>query len=177
MEENKGSRLPEEALREEDDEDTQKDKFLTFHLEKEDYGIEIRHVTEIIGVQKITGIPDMPEYVKGVINLRGKVIPVLDMRKRFGFEERTYDDRTCIVVVNVNETAVGLVVDSVNEVADIPKDQIEPPPSVNRGGKNLFVQGLGKVGEEVKILIDVNALLFEDHPALAGGLQPRAVSQ
>ena len=163
MEENKGMGIPRDELMDEDDEDTQKDKFLTFSIEKEDYGIEICHVTEIIGVQKITGIPDMPDYVKGVINLRGKVIPVLDMRKRFGFEERDYDDRTCIVVVNVNETAVGLVVDSVDDVADIPEDQIEPPPNINKSETRLFIQGLGKVGEEVKILLDVNALLFEKH--------------
>ena len=95
MEENKGMGIPRDELMDEDDEDTQKDKFLTFSIEKEDYGIEICHVTEIIGVQKITGIPDMPDYVKGVINLRGKVIPVLDMRKRFGFEER--EDRKSVV--------------------------------------------------------------------------------
>jgi len=161
MKENKGMEIQDDDLMDEDDEDTQKDKFLTFHVEKEDYGIDIRHVTEIIGIQKITGIPDMPDYVKGVINLRGKVIPVLDMRKRFGFEERDYDDRTCIVVVNINETAVGLVVDSVNEVADIPEQQIEQPPDINNAGASLFIQGLGKVGDEVKILLDVNALLFE----------------
>ncbi|MBW2303883.1 MAG: purine-binding chemotaxis protein CheW, partial [Deltaproteobacteria bacterium] len=121
----------------------------------------IRHVTEIIGIQKITAVPDMPEFVKGVINLRGKVIPVLDMRKRFVLEEREYDERTCIVVVNVSGGAVGLVVDSVNEVADIPQEQIEPAPEINEENKNLMVQGLGKVGEEVKILLDVDRLIHE----------------
>ncbi|MBW2018211.1 MAG: purine-binding chemotaxis protein CheW [Deltaproteobacteria bacterium] len=160
----KEKELLQEEFLEDEDEDTQKDKFLTFRVGKEDYGIEIRHVTEIIGIQKITAVPDMPEFVKGVINLRGKVIPVLDMRKRFVLEEREYDERTCIVVVNVSGGAVGLVVDSVNEVADIPQEQIEPAPEINEENKNLMVQGLGKVGEEVKILLDVDRLI---HAAMA----------
>ncbi|MBW2128923.1 MAG: purine-binding chemotaxis protein CheW [Deltaproteobacteria bacterium] len=160
----KEKELLQEEFLEDEDEDTQKDKFLTFQVGKEDYGIEIRHVTEIIGIQKITAVPDMPEFVKGVINLRGKVIPVLDMRKRFVLEEREYDERTCIVVVNVSGGAVGLVVDSVNEVADIPQEQIEPAPEINEDNKNLMVQGLGKVGEEVKILLDVDRLI---HAAMA----------
>jgi purine-binding chemotaxis protein CheW len=143
------------------EEDTQKGKFLTFHLAKEDYGIEIRHVTEIIGIQKITEVPDMPDYVRGVINLRGKVIPVMDVRTRFRMPPREYDERTCIVVVNVEEKAVGLVVDQVNEVADIPDDQIEPPPSTRQGSGSRYIQGMGKIGEEVKILLDVGTLLYD----------------
>ena len=161
MEENKEKEMVEDDFLDEDNEDTQKDKFLTFRVGEEDYGIEIRHVTEIIGIQKITAVPDMPEFVKGVINLRGKVIPVLDMRRRFVLEDRDYDERTCIVVVNVAESAVGLVVDTVNEVADIPEEQIEPAPDINKAGNNVMIQGLGKVGEEVKILLDVNRLLYE----------------
>jgi purine-binding chemotaxis protein CheW len=160
MEENKGKEMVEDDFLDEDDEDTQKDKFLTFRVGEEDYGIEIRHVTEIIGIQKITAVPDMPDFVKGVINLRGKVIPVLDMRRRFVLEDRDYDERTCIVVVNVAEAAVGLVVDTVNEVADIPEEQIEPAPEINKAGSNIMIQGLGKVGEDVKILLDVNKLLY-----------------
>jgi purine-binding chemotaxis protein CheW len=144
------------------EEDTQKGKFLTFHLAKEDYGIEIRHVTEIIGIQKITEVPDMPDYVRGVINLRGKVIPVMDVRTRFRMPPRDYDERTCIVVVNVNDKAVGLVVDQVNEVADIPETQIEPPPSTRQGNGSRFIQGIGKIDAEVKILLEVGTLLYED---------------
>ena len=84
------------------DEDTQKDKYLTFHLGNEDYGIEIRQVTEIVGIQKITVMPEMPAYIKGVINLRGKIIPVMDVRIRFHLEPRPYDERTCVIVVNIN---------------------------------------------------------------------------
>lgn len=160
MTENKGRDADDTAFDDdEDDEDTQKDKFLTFTVGNEDYGLEIYHVTEIIGIQKITEVPDMPDYVKGVINLRGKVIPVMDVRKRFKFEEREYDDRTCIVVVNINDTFIGLVVDTVKEVSDIPETQIEPPPALSEGNQQMFIKGLGKVDENVKILLDVDKLL------------------
>ncbi len=145
-----------------DDEDTQKDKFLTFHLAGEDYGLEIAYVTEIIGIQKITEVPDMPEFVKGVINLRGKVIPVMDVRSRFNLELREYDERTCIIVVDMKETAVGLVVDQVNEVVDIPEDQIEPPPKTGKKSSSRFIQGMGKMGDDVKILLRVDKLLFDE---------------
>ncbi len=160
MAENKGRTITEEELDDDDeDEDTQKDKFLTFTVGKEDYGLEIYHVTEIIGIQKITEVPDMPEYVKGVINLRGKVIPIMDVRKRFKFEERAYDDRTCIVVVNINDTSLGLVVDTVKEVSDIPEKDIQPPPEIAEGNRQFFIRGLGKVEEDVKILLDAEKLL------------------
>ena len=145
-----------------DEEDTQKDKFLTFHLAGEDYGIEIAHVTEIIGIQKITEVPDMPDFVKGVINLRGKVIPVMDVRRRFHLDARDYDDRTCIIVVDIRGTAVGLVVDKVNEVADIPADQIEPPQMTKQSTASRFIQGMGKIGDEVKILLTIDRLLYDE---------------
>ena len=153
----------EDAFYEGENDDTQKGKFLTFHVAGEDYGIEIRYVTEIIGIQKITDVPDMPDFVRGVINLRGKVIPVMDVRTRFHLPPRDYDDRTCIIVVNINEMAVGLVVDKVNEVADIPESQIEPAPRSGRGGGSRYIKGMGKIGNEVKILLDVSRLLGEEH--------------
>jgi purine-binding chemotaxis protein CheW len=157
-------RLDAELLDEDDDEseDTQEDKFLTFIIGKEDYGIEIRYVTEIIGIQGITEVPDMPSHVKGVINLRGKVIPVMDVRLRFGVAERPYDDRTCIVVINIEEQPVGLIVDCVLEVLDIQKSQIEPPPRIKKGESNRFIQGMGKVGDQVKILLNANKLLLDE---------------
>ncbi|MCK5340709.1 MAG: purine-binding chemotaxis protein CheW [Desulfobulbaceae bacterium] len=145
-----------------EDEDTQKDKYLTFHLAGEDYGIEIYYVTEIIGIQKITDVPDMPDFVRGVINLRGKVIPVMDVRTRFGLEFREYDERTCIVVVDINNTAVGLVVDEVSEVVDIPESQVEPPPKTGKGTSSRFLKGMGKMDDEVKILLDVNRILYDE---------------
>jgi len=163
MTENKGRSAGEENLDDdEDDEDTQKDKFLTFTVGKEDYGLEIYHVTEIIGIQKITEVPDMPDYVKGVINLRGKVIPIMDVRKRFKFEERAYDDRTCIIVVNINDTSLGLVVDTVKEVSDIPEKDIQPPPEIAEGNRQFFIRGLGKIEDDVKILLDAEKLLSKN---------------
>ncbi len=145
------------------DESSQEGQFLTYTIGNQEYGIEIRNVTEIIGIQKITSLPDVPEFVKGVINLRGKVIPVVDVRLRFGMEAREYDERTCIVVVNISGTSVGLVVDTVSEVMNIPENQIEEPPKVSKKPDgNRFVHGLGKVNEEVKILLDIQKLLYED---------------
>jgi len=146
---------------EDDDEDTQEDKFLTFFLNREEFGIEIRYVMEIIGIQNITEVPDVPRYIKGVINLRGKVIPVMDVRLRFEMEERAYDDRTCIVVICIDEQSVGLIVDRVSEVLDIPKGDIEPPPKGKRGENSRFIQGMGKAGEQVIILLNANQLLFD----------------
>ena len=142
-----------------DDEDTQKDKYLIFHLAGEDYGLDIAYVTEIIGIQKITEVPDMPEFIKGVINLRGKVIPVMDVRGRFGFELEPYNERTCIIVVDMKEMAVGLVVDQVQEVLDIPEENIEPPPSTGKNERSDYVSGMGKLGDDVKILLDCQRLL------------------
>jgi purine-binding chemotaxis protein CheW len=140
-------------------EDTQKDKFLTFRLVNEDYGISIRQVTEIIGIQTITEVPDMPAFIKGVINLRGKVIPVMDVRARFGLPEREYDGRTCVVVVDVGGKTMGLIVDHVNEVLDIPAGHVEKPPvSHAGGGSGRYVQGIGKIGDKVKIILDVDCL-------------------
>ena len=145
-----------------EDEDTQKDKYLTFHLAGEDYGIDIAFVTEIIGIQKITEVPDMPEFIRGVINLRGKVIPVMDVRLRFNLKERDYDERTCIVVVDIDNTAVGLVVDEVSEVADIPEKDVEPPPQTGKGQRSRYLKGMGKMDEAVKILLDVEKLLHDE---------------
>ena len=156
-----GTEELDDDLYDEDDEDTQKDKFLTFHLKGEDYGIDIQYVLEIIGIQKITEIPDVPEFIKGVINLSGKIIPVMDVRSRFKFEPREYDDRTCIIIVNINEATVGLVVDIVNEVTNIPENQIEPPPRVSKGASSRYIKGIGKVEKEVKILLDINCLLYD----------------
>ncbi len=147
---------------EEEDDDTQKDKFLTFHLDAEDYGLAIRHVKEIISIQKITDVPDLPDFVKGVINLRGQVIPTLDLRLRFGLKEKEYDERTCIIITHMNDTPVGIIVDTVNEVLDIPPEMITPAPSVQKGAAHRFIQGLGRVGDEVKIILDAEKLLHED---------------
>lgn len=143
-------------------EDTQEGKFLTFFLGEEEYGIEIQYVTEIIGIQTMTDLPDTPSFMKGVINLRGKLVQLIDVRLRFNLEERRYNDRTCIVVVNVNEMSVGLIADAVSEVIDISESQIEAPPKMTNKAGSRYIQGLGKVGENVKILLDMKKLLFEE---------------
>ena len=143
-------------------EDTQKNKYLTFTLGNEIYGIGISHVIEIIGIQKITEVPDMPDYVRGVINLRGQVIPILDVRTRFLMPFRDYDERTCVVVVQVSERFIGLVVDTVNEVADIPEEMVSLPPRIASTTASRYIEGMGKVGDEVKILLNVNRLLFDE---------------
>ncbi len=148
-----------DELWDDDEEDTQKDKYLIFHLAGEDYGLDIAYVTEIIGIQKITEVPDMPEFIKGVINLRGKVIPVMDVRERFGLAPVGYNERTCIIVVDMQDMAVGIVVDQVQEVLDIPEASIELPPATGKNDRSEYVSGMGKVGEDVKILLDCQCLL------------------
>ena len=137
-------------------------KYLTFTLVNEEYGIGILKVKEIIGMMPVTSVPQTPEFVKGVINLRGKVIPVMDVRERFNIETRPYDERTCIVVVDVSEVAVGLIVDTVNEVIDIPSENIDPPPSAHAGIETGYISGMGKVGVRVKIILDVQQVLKLD---------------
>lgn len=144
-----------------DMEDTQKGKFLTFTLGNEAYGIEIQFVTEIIGIQSITEVPELPQYIKGIINLRGKIIPVMDVRLRFGKAPKDYNDRTCIIVVDIMEMSIGLIVDSVSEVISIPDTEIVPPPELNKAG-NRYIKGIGKVGNEVKLLLECEKLLNEE---------------
>ncbi len=170
----KNREVLEQTLIDESDEDTQKDKYLTFRLGTEDYAIEISYVTEIIGVQRITDVPDMPDFVKGVINLRGRVIPVIDVRTRFHMESRQYDDRTCVIVVNINRMDIGLVVDIVNEVLDIPEGQVSPPPKVSNSAGSRYVRGMGRIGESVKIILDVQRLL---HDGELADLKPPALNQ
>ncbi len=147
-------------------EDIEKDdlrnRFLTFHLGEESYGIEISQITEIIVMQQITKVPDLPESIIGVVNLRGKVISVMDMRKRFHLQSREYDDRTCIIVVDINSISIGLVVDTVSEVLTIEESQISPPPAIHSGIKNNYVMGLGKVGREVKILLNIDKIFYDE---------------
>lgn len=142
-------------------EDTQKGKYLTFALNNELYGIEIKYVTEIIGIQQIVQVPELPEYFKGIINLRGKIIPVMDVRLRFSKEFKEYNDRTCVIVIDIRDISMGLIVDSVSEVLTISASEIVPPPQVSRSG-NRYINGIGKVGNEVKLLLNCDKLLYDD---------------
>ncbi len=144
------------------EEDTLKDRFLTFSIEREFYGIEVRYIIEIIGMQPITEIPKLPGYVKGIINLRGKIIPVMDIRLRFKKEPKEYNDRTCIIVVDIGDLSIGLIVDSVSDVLTIPEQDIVEPPSINKGFSNRYIKKIGKINNEVKLLLDCNKLLSDD---------------
>ena len=162
--------MADEQLWDEDGENTQADKYLLFNLGQEVYGIPISHVINIIELQKITEVPDMPAHIRGVINLRGSVIPVMDLRLRFRLPEREYDDRTCIIIVKVAEKSVGFICDTVAEVHDIAPGDIEAPLQFKRDHDQArYISGLGKVGEDVRILLDVEKVLSEDDQrALAG---------
>jgi len=146
---------------EEMEEDTQKGKYLTFLLDKEVYAIEIKYVTEIIGFQPITEVPELPDYIKGIINLRGKIIPVMDVRLRFKKQPAEYNDRTCIIVIDVQNISVGLIVDNVSEVLSISDDSIVPPPEISRGTENRYIKAIGKVENDVKLILDCNKLLSD----------------
>lgn len=142
--------------------DSMQGMYLTFNLANEGYGLEIRHVIEIIGIQNITNVPDMPDHVIGVINLRGKVIPIIDVRLRFGLPSRDFDERTCIIVVNMGDSSVGLVVDKVSEVVSISDENIEPPP-VTGIGRGQCISGMGKLDRQVKILLDIEVLVKDEN--------------
>ena len=143
------------------EEDEQKDKYLAFALGNESYGIEIRYVTEIIGIQAITEVPELPEHIRGIINLRGNIIPVMDVRLRFKKPFREYNDRTCIIVIDIREVSIGLIVDRVSEVLSIADTEIVPPPEASRG-TNRYIQGIGKAEGEVKLLLDCDKLLHDN---------------
>ena len=138
-------------------------KFLTFSLANEEYGIVIQKIKEIIGMMPITSVPQTPEFVKGVINLRGKVIPVMDLRRRFGMETIDYTERTCIIVVEVDSQTstvmMGIVVDSVSEVLNIKGDDIEETPTFGTRLNTDYILGMAKMEGGVKILLEIDRVL------------------
>ena len=142
----------------------QKGKYMTFKSGNEYFGLKIQYVSEIIQFQAITAIPETEDYIKGLINLRGKVIPVIDVRLRFKQQPFDYTDRTCIIVINVKEMLVGLIVEKIAEVVEIKAENILPPPAIGRTDKahNKYVYGIGKVGNSVKLLLDPDKLLNDE---------------
>lgn len=141
-------------------------KYLTFVLQKEEYGLEILKVREIINLQAITLVPGTPAYVKGVINLRGQVIPVVDLRLKFGLPEAKYTEETCIIVLEVRiegeAVLMGIIVDTVSEVLDVGGAEIEPPPAFGGRVKVDYILGMGKAKGTVKLLLDVDRVLNAD---------------
>lgn len=145
-----------------EDDETMLNRYLTFNIGDEIYGFEIMYVTEIIGMQKITKVPNIPEYIKGIINLRGIIYPVVEIRNRFGIEEVSYTEKTCIILVRVRNMGVGLIVDNVAEVMRIEPINIFPPPQTYKGSKSKYISSIAKLDQDVKILLDLEKLLFED---------------
>ncbi len=150
-------------------------KYLTFILAKEEYGIPILKVKEIIKLLEITSIPKTPGYIKGVINLRGKIIPIMDLRSKFGIEEKDYNERTCIIVVEIsindNRKLMGLIVDTVSEVANLTGDEIEPPPEYGTQSNQGFLTGVGKVKDRVILLLDIEQILSREESILIKDLK------
>lgn len=146
------------------EQDKLKNKYVTFQSGKEYFGLKIEYVNEIIVIQEITQIPESADYIKGLINLRGKIIPVIDVRIRFRQEPIEYTDRTCIIVINVKDTVVGLIVEKIAEVVEIKEEDILDPPTIGNEEKvqNKYVYGIGKVGENVKLLLDPNKLIKDE---------------
>ncbi|MCI9415813.1 MAG: purine-binding chemotaxis protein CheW [Eubacterium sp.] len=162
-------RQDEELMDISDEDDAQKSKYMTFKSGNEYFGLKIQYVNEIIQIPSITAIPRTEDYIKGLINLRGKIIPVIDVRLRFKQEAFEYDDRTCIIVVMVNDVVVGLIVEQIADVIEIREENILPPPKAGRADKadHKFVYGIARVGNSVKLLLDPDKLLNdEDYAAI-----------
>jgi len=140
-------------------------KYLTFELGKEGYGIEILKVREIIGLMEITQVPNMPHYVRGVINLKGKIHPVVDLHAKFGMESTENTNETCIIVVDVTQNGkpvmVGILVDAVSEVLDIAASEIEGTPQFNISLDSQFIMGIAKIKDDIKILLDIDQVLAD----------------
>jgi purine-binding chemotaxis protein CheW len=146
------------------EQDTQKGKYVTFMSGNEYFGIKIEYVNEIIVLQEITEVPESEKYIKGLINLRGKIIPVIDVRLRFHQEPFEYNDRTCIIVIMVQSTVVGLIVEKIAEVVEITEDNLLPAPVLNHEDQSheRYVYAIGKVGDSVKLLLDPEKLINEE---------------
>lgn len=162
-----------------DDDSSEKGKYMTFKSGNENYGLAIQYVNEIIQMQEITVIPETEEYIKGLINLRGKVVPVIDVRLRFKQEPIEYNDRTCIIVINVKSAVVGLIVEEIAEVVEINEENILPPPKIGHGDKeqSKYVYGIGKVDNSVKLLLDPEKLLNDEKASVTDSAKDSNVEE
>jgi purine-binding chemotaxis protein CheW len=146
-----------------DDEQSLEHTYLIFAVGAEEYAIPVANVTEIVRLQKVFSVPDVARHVRGVINLRGNVIPLLDVRARFGLEATAYNDRTVIVVIELGGTPTGLVVDAVFDIAEYPEDQVAPPPALSqRSGREHLITGIGKSARRLSFILDVHRLIEAD---------------
>ena len=134
-------------------------KVIVFRLDTEEYGVDVQQVKSIERMEYITRVPNTPSFVKGVINLRGVIIPIIDLRNRFGIEEKAYGDATRIIIVHIEEMEVGLIVDAANDVIDISEGQIEPPPKVVGGVEAVYLRGVAKLPERLLIMLNLDKVL------------------
>ncbi len=139
-------------------------KYLTFWTDGQLFGVPIADVVQIVGMQNITNIPEFPHYAKGVINLRGSIIPLIDMRLRLAKQEAPYDERTCIIVTNIEQRDVGFIVDEVDEVLSVSGERIVPPPQI-AGNNAAYITGIGKLDSRVVLLMDTRKIVGEDELA------------
>lgn len=145
-------------------------QLVTFHIGDEEFGVEILKVQEIIRMMGITRVPKAPVFVEGVINLRGKVIPIIDLRKRFGMTAQEHDKHTRIIVIEINNVIVGFVVDSVSEVLRIPSSTVEAPPAIISGIESEYISGVGKLADRLLILLDLDRLLSKGEQSMLTGI-------
>lgn len=136
-------------------------KYLTYWIDKQLFGVPIAHVVQIVGMQQVTEVPEFPYYAKGIINLRGSIIPLIDIRLRLGKQEAEYNERTCVIVTDINERSVGFIVDEVDSVISIPENLISPPPQLS-GGTEGYITGVGKLEDKVTLLMDTRKLVGAD---------------
>ena len=138
------------------------EQYLTFLLGNEEYGINICYVTEIIGIQAITYVPDLPVFVKGITNLRGQIIPVIDVRLRFQKEAAAYNDRTCVIVLQIKDLFIGFIVDSVAACGTIPNESVIEPPAARRNFHQKYISGIGRLSDKIVLILDCEKLINED---------------
>lgn len=145
-----------------EEEDTLSNKYLVFDLDGQKYAIAIAYVVDIINVQPVTRVPNCPIFVRGITNLRGKVIPIIDVRIRFGKAQHDYNERTCIIVVELGDITVGMIIDSVSEVLTLEDDDISPPPSFSSSVDTRFIEGIGKAEDGIKLILDCKTVLDDN---------------
>lgn len=137
-------------------------KYLTFFTDSQLFGVPIRDVVQIVGIQKITEVPDYPYYAKGIINLRGQIIPLIDVRLRLGKLEAEYTDRTCVIVTSIRDSFFGFIVDEVDEVTDIDDESISPPPELSGDSSSHYLTGIARLHDKIALLIDTAKILGEN---------------
>ena len=143
-------------------------EYLTFTLGAEEYGVNILKVQEIRGYEKPTGIANAPAYIKGVVNLRGTIVPIVDMRIKFNLGEATYDQFTVVIILNVADRVIGMVVDGVSDVISLQAEQLRPPPEFSASFDTRYITGLGTVEDRMLILVDIDKLMSSSDMALMG---------